>query len=64
MLNIIKKRGENNMKFYAVKKGKKTGIFESWEECEEQVKGFSGAEYKKFGRKDMAEEYMNESEEN
>ena len=35
-------------KIYAVKKGIKTGIFHSWEECEEQVKGVSGAEYKSF----------------
>lgn len=53
------------MKYYAVRKGKETGIFTSWEECEEKVKGYSGAEYKKFSRKDLAEEYVNyeESEE-
>ena len=32
--------------FYAVKAGRKTGVFTTWEECEIQVKGFSGAEYK------------------
>lgn len=35
-------------KYYAVLKGRKTGVFTSWEECEEQVKGFSGALYKSF----------------
>ena len=35
-------------KYYAVKNGRQTGIFESWAECEEQVKGFSGAVYKSF----------------
>ena len=34
--------------YYAVKKGKTSGIYETWKECEEQVKGYSGAEYKKF----------------
>jgi ribonuclease HI len=35
-------------KFYVVWKGRKTGIFATWEECEAQVKGFTGAEYKSF----------------
>lgn len=34
--------------YYAVRKGKKPGIYKTWGECEEQVKGYSGAEYKKF----------------
>ncbi len=34
--------------YYAVKNGRKTGIFESWEECSAQIKGFSGALFKKF----------------
>ncbi len=34
--------------FYAVRKGKNPGIYETWAKCEEQVKGYSGAEYKKF----------------
>ena len=36
-------------KFYVVWKGRKPGIFTSWEECEKQVKGFVGAEFKAFG---------------
>jgi ribonuclease HI len=35
-------------KFYVVWKGRKTGVFNSWAECEAQVKGFTGAEYKAF----------------
>lgn len=34
------------MKYYAVRKGYKTGIFVDWEECKSYVCGFSGAEYK------------------
>ena len=37
-------------KYYAVKKGKTTGIFQTWEECRASVEGFSGAEYKGFAR--------------
>ena len=42
------------MKYYAVKNGRKTGIFESWEACNAQVDGFSGAEYKSFTKKEDA----------
>jgi len=34
--------------YYAVKRGHKLGIFESWEECQEAVEGYSGAVYKGF----------------
>lgn len=35
-------------KFYAVKAGRKTGIFNSWEECKRQVDGYPSASYKSF----------------
>jgi ribonuclease HI len=38
-----------SQKYYVVWKGRKPGIFSSWEECEAQVKGFEGAQYKSFG---------------
>nr|WP_052356556.1 ribonuclease H family protein [[Clostridium] dakarense] len=45
-------------KFYAVRKGKKTGIFNTWNECKIQVDGYSGAEYKSFTTIDEAKEYI------
>ena len=45
-------------KFYAVRKGKKIGIYNTWNECKEQVNGFSGAEYKSFITLDSAREYI------
>jgi ribonuclease HI len=42
-------------KYYVVWKGRRTGIFTSWEECEKQVKGYAGAEYKAFGTLKEAE---------
>jgi ribonuclease HI len=36
-------------KYYVVWKGRRTGVFSSWTECEEQVKGYVGAQYKAFG---------------
>ena len=41
-------------KFYAVAAGRKPGIYTTWEECEPQVKGFSGAKVKSFKTKDEA----------
>ncbi|GAA0128536.1 ribonuclease H family protein [Methanococcus maripaludis] len=46
-------------KIYAVRKGRKTGLFNTWAECENQVKGFSGAEFKSFTSKIDAEDYLN-----
>lgn len=45
-------------KFYAVKNGKKTGIFTSWAECEENVKGVKNAIYKSFSTKTEAEAFL------
>lgn len=42
-------------KFYVVWKGRKSGIFTTWEECADQVKGFTGAEYKAFESRAAAE---------
>ena len=42
-------------KFYVVWKGRKPGMYTSWAECEAQVKGYSGAEYKSFENRAMAE---------
>lgn len=48
----------SSKKYYAVLKGRKTGIFESWSECEEQIKGFIGASYKAFKNRLAAEEAL------
>ena len=45
-------------KYYAVKNGRTTGIFTEWAECEEQIKGFSGAEYCGFATKKEALMYL------
>jgi ribonuclease HI len=36
------------MKFYGVRRGRSTGVFESWEACRQQVFKFPDAEYKAF----------------
>jgi hypothetical protein len=45
-------------KYYAVRKGRKPGIYETWEECEQQTKGIT-SEFKSFGTFDEAVAYLN-----
>lgn len=45
-------------KTYAVRRGRETGLFQTWAECQKQVIGFSGAEYKSFITLKEAEKYM------
>ncbi|CAM1359087.1 Ribonuclease H [Tenacibaculum sediminilitoris] len=42
-------------KYYVVWKGKKTGVFSSWDACKKQIDGFTGAQYKAFTDKREAE---------
>ncbi|MCR5236540.1 MAG: viroplasmin family protein [Lachnospiraceae bacterium] len=37
-----------SQKYYAVRVGKRPGIYYSWDECKEQVEGVKGASYKSF----------------
>lgn len=48
------------MKFYAVKTGKKVGIFDNWAECNESIKGVSGAVYKSFSSREEAEAFLSD----
>lgn len=45
-------------KYYAVWSGKQTGVFDSWAECERQVKGVESARYKSFPTREEAEEAL------
>ncbi|XP_036364736.1 ribonuclease H1 isoform X2 [Octopus sinensis] len=42
------------MPFYAVKKGRVPGVYETWTECQEQINGFYGAKFKKFSTEEEA----------
>ena len=35
-------------KFYAVWQGRTPGVYRTWDECQRQISGFSGAKYKSF----------------
>ena len=45
-------------KFYAVKQGRKTGMFLTWDDCKKQVMGYPGAIYKSSGTEAEAKEYL------
>lgn len=47
-------------KVYAVKKGKRPGVYNTWAECQEQTKGFSGAVFKSFTSLTDANEFIKE----
>ncbi len=43
-------------KFYVVWKGRNPGVYETWDECQAQVSGFAGAEFKSFPSLSVAEQ--------
>lgn len=46
------------MPFYAVANGREKGIFSTWSACNQSVKGYKNATYKKFSTKAEAEEFI------
>ena len=45
-------------KYYAVKNGRKVGIFNNWDECKKQIEGYSGAIYKSFINYEEAQNFL------
>ena len=45
-------------KYYVVWQGKQPGIYNSWAECEEQIKGVAGSKYKSFESLTLAEQAL------
>ncbi len=48
-------------KYYAVKAGRQTGIFQAWDKCKAQVTGFPNAQFKGFDTLQEAESYLGAS---
>ncbi|KAI6242845.1 Ribonuclease H [Aphelenchoides fujianensis] len=44
--------------FYAVREGRKRGIYDTWDECKSQVDGHKGAQFKKFRSRQEAEDFI------
>lgn len=47
-------------KYYAVPGGHNPGVYNTWEEVEEQIRGFSGAKHKRFASEPEAYAYLEE----
>lgn len=47
-------------KYYAVKKGRETGIFYTWDECRNLTQGFSGAVFKSFENIEDAKRFLSD----
>jgi len=58
----FEKKMAKKKKYYVVWDGNETGVFDSWTDCQLQIKGYPGARYKSFKTKEAAEEaYLNET---
>lgn len=44
--------------YYAVANGRKIGIYDNWESCQDQVKGYSDASFKKFASHEQAQDFV------
>lgn len=51
-----------NKKYYAVRSGRKIGVFDTWDECNAQVKGYKGAIYKSFKTMEEATAFVKNEE--
>ena len=52
---------EKKPKFYAVRKGRTTGILMTWKECQASVIHFPGAEFKSFPTREEAEAFLSKT---
>ncbi|KAL6420458.1 hypothetical protein ACFW04_014447 [Cataglyphis niger] len=52
------------MPYYAVAKGRKSGIYATWDECSTQVLKFPGSIYKKFATESEAQNFIKECSSN
>ncbi len=50
------------MKYYAVKRGRETGVFEDWEKVKTLVNGFPGASFKSFATDKEAKRFLETDE--
>lgn len=57
-LEDIRMPSRKSFRFLAVKKGRKPGIYRTWQECANQVNGYSGAVYKGFHTLADAEAFL------
>ncbi|KAI4599219.1 hypothetical protein KJ359_002178 [Pestalotiopsis sp. 9143b] len=53
-----RKMEDDTPKFYAVRSGHEPGVYLTWPECQEQISGFKGAQFKKFDNEKDAGDFV------
>ncbi|XP_018397895.1 PREDICTED: ribonuclease H-like [Cyphomyrmex costatus] len=48
------------MPYYGVANGRSTGVYDNWEDCKDQVHGYSHNKYKKFDTPDQAWDFVDQ----
>ena len=56
--SILKMAKRNRKSHYAVARGRRTGIYGTWAECQAQVDGYPGAKFKGFVDRAEAQDFM------
>lgn len=56
--NLLQIACMRNFNCYVVWTGRKPGIYYTWSDCEEQIKGFKGAKFKGFKTHEEAVHYL------
>lgn len=59
----MERKKDMAQKYYAVRVGKKPGIYRSWEQCKSVVDGYPGAQYKSFKTLEEAEAFIGMTDE-
>jgi hypothetical protein len=53
-VGVPSETSNRNKRFYAVARGRRTGVFTKWKDAEKSVKGYSGAIHKRFRSEEAA----------
>lgn len=53
---LLFQMGKKKEKYYVVWQGNRPGVYDSWAECEKQIKGVAGAKFKSYESRTIAEQ--------
>jgi len=56
--NYLKGKSVQGNKYYAVKRGRRIGVYTSWEDCKKQTNGLESAVYKSFPTEEEAHAFL------